>query len=190
MTTVQWLFHYLEICHHQKRDFKLEIEKLRAGSADIRKSLKYLMIVTEPDRGRQAVEAIEEDEANRYKDTDENEDNKTNSREKALNNEDQELWDWMQTTPEVKALPKQVAEQVHDRKFVVEAKSLSDVMEDLGLIGINENTSESDEVVEVQDESTEANTEINDEQTAREPVRIQSIGSINEEEIPLGFEME
>ena len=72
MTTAQWLFHYLEICHHQKRDFKWEIEKLRAGSSDIKRALKYLMIVTEPNRGKQAVEAIEDEDEARYNNENEN----------------------------------------------------------------------------------------------------------------------
>lgn len=184
MTTAQWLFHYLEICHHQKRDFKLEIEKFRAGSSDIRRNLKYLMLVTEPNRGKEAVKAIEEEEAARYRA--ENGEVNTKEEKKGLSNEDQELWDWMQTTPETKALPKQVTDQINDRKFVVEAKSLADVAEDLGLIGINEETSKPDEIVTEPNQ----NTEIYNEEPPREPIRIQSIGNINEEEIPLGFELE
>lgn len=186
MTTAQWLFHYLEICHHQKRDFKWEIEKLRAGSSDIKRALKYLMIVTEPNRGKQAIEAIEDEDKARYDNEHGNHEENTKQEDRALNNEDQELWNWMQTTPETKALPQQVKDQVHERKFVVEAKSLADVAEDLGLIGMNEEIPKSDEVVDTPEESVE----IHNEQPAREPMRIQSIGNIDEEEISLGFEIE
>lgn len=185
MTTAQWLYHYLEICHHQKRDFKLEIEKIRAGSSDIRRNLKYLMLVTEPERGKKAVEAIEEEEANRYN-NENNENNESTNNKKSLNNEDQELWDWMQTTPETKALPKQVTDQINDRRFIVEAKSLSDIQEDLGLIGMNEKATKQDEGEMKCDEDIQ----ICDEKPTRQPMRIQSIGNINEEEIPLGFELE
>ena len=186
MTTAQWLFHYLEICHHQKRDFKWEIEKLRAGSSDIKRALKYLMIVTDPERGKHAVDAIEDEDKARYDNENGNHEASTNKKEKALSDDDQALWDWMQTTPETKALPQQVKDQMQERKFVVEAKSLADVAEDLGLIGINEETPTSDEVIDTPDESVE----INDQQPAKEPMRIQSIGNIDEEQISLGFEIE
>lgn len=191
MTPLQYIFHYLEICNHQKKDIELEIRKLKAGSSEIKKALKYLMIVVNQERGSKAVEIIEEEDREIYerefegnKDSNNTTNNDSdNNTGKPLKKEDQELWDFMMSTPETMTLPEQAR---MTRDYVVEAKSLADVAEDLGLIGLNDEVRNDDTSKENNINNID-NADISDKST-KKPMVIKSIDS-TDEEVELGFEI-
>lgn len=193
MTPLQYIFHYLEICKYQRKDMELEIKKLKAGSSDIKKALKYLMIVVSQERGKKAVEIIEEEERESFeKEYGENKDNNgsnannNNETGKALKKEDQELWDFMMSTPETMALPEQARKT---RDYVVEAKSLSDVAEDLGLVKVEEDINNvNDDVNDDINSNTVEDSVVNNNEK-KQPMIIKSINNIDEDpELELGFD--
>lgn len=203
MTPVQWLFHYLEICKHQKRDLEIEIKKLQAGSSEIKKALKYLMIVVDQDRGKKAVEIIEEEDEKfaKMQNGEIKEDNNSSevqdNSDSPLSKENQELWDFMMSAPETMKLPEKAR---MTRDYVVEAKSLADVAEDLGLIGMTDVAEDlgsigmANDIKEFDDckddKSNEENSEEHDNNSQRKPMIVKSIGSADDENISLGFDME
>lgn len=130
MTFMQWMFHYFEICKLNKQQRKIFIESLD----DIQTSIQAFYLLVDQTNGPKLIDTLLDIKKKRV-------DNETTTINKSaspsqdktnddnlpdlLNNEDKELWEFMQTLPETMVPGEGMTEEV---KPLLPTRSKKDIL--------------------------------------------------------------
>lgn len=130
MSFVQWMFHYLEVCKLNGGEQKLLMDNL----SDIQTSIQAFYLLVDDKRGPKLIDTlndikkkrVESNTATTSKDTSPSQDkNNDDNLPDLLNNDDKELWEFMQTLPETMVPGEGMKEEI---KPILPTRSKKDII--------------------------------------------------------------